>query len=320
MALIYYAKLNLNSDIFKTKQYDGKIDLKKELEDLYNNINDDQEYEYILPAYKSNRTGSIVANKDTYNFSELKKVKNNDEWYITGSIVRRFPYYSEAYDSKKKVSRKVKYEDNSSSIKFYFDVKNEIIAFCTKKNFGQNQFIRAFQNLINLCNEKREFCVYMIIDSSPIKEKIKKAKHITYIKSTLVAANVNEEHIQALQNKNNQEMQEANVEKKTNILQVSKRSSTGMNLNSQLAKKELNDNTYEMYERGYGHLQIEGEWEDGSKFNFDSKKDAPYVSIIDDEIKDDIECLREESKKGIVVYFNNYKNKKEKKKKIKALK
>lgn len=311
MALIYYAKLNLNSEIFKTQPYGGYISIKDELEKLYELINDSVEYESIGNTYVNKSTGNLSANKDIYNFSKLTKVNNEQECYISGSIVRRFPYYGEQYDENIKESKAVKYENHSSSIRFYFDVYKEIITFTIRNNFKQRQFVDAFKNLVNKCSKDREFEVFLINDPFTIKERLDKAYKITKIKSTVVAPNVNEDHfsdLEQIHDRKTQEMKDANVTKKTDILQISRRNSRSIKRESELVKRVLNETTYKMYEKGYGQLEVEGEYKDGSKFNLDSKKDAAYVSIIDDRYKNDTSYFEEESRRGIVIYLDKIKN------------
>lgn len=305
MALMYYGKISFNSHIYETKQYKGKIDLNDVLDRLYESINDSEEY-IIENFYDSNDQSKKT--KEIYNFSELRKVKNEKEYYIVGNIVRRFPYFTERFDEEKRISVKDVIEDNSSSILFYMDVKNEIVTFCNRKNFKQRQFANAFKNLINQCCKEYGFEFILINDPFTMKERLKKVKTIYKIISTVIPPNVNEERLKELYDGEVKDLHEGNIGKKTSIFEKDRKNEDGIKAESPVVKKVIDSNeAFKKFQRGYAKLQVEGEYPDGSKFKFDSDEDSPYMTTIDDELKDTEADFIEVSKSGILIYIEKIK-------------
>ncbi|MBC2581390.1 hypothetical protein [Clostridium sp. DJ247] len=308
MALMYYAKLNVNSHIFEV--YEKKLRLKDILFNLAKSLNDETEY---INKNTYTKNGELKVNEEIYNFADLKEYRDNVEHYITGNIVRRFPYFTERFNEKtRKFTREV-ISNNSTSIFFYFDIKTEIITFCNRRNFKQIQFINAFQNLVNLCYKDIGFQVFIISDPFSISERLSKVKKVTRIKATIIPPNVNEEHFKELYDEEVSTLHESHIGKKTTIFEHDIKGSKGININSKMVQKTINANeAFKTFEKGYGRLEVEGVLTDGTKYHFTSDDDSPYMTLIDENLKDSIDEFIKESKNGIKRYIARLLNKKNK--------
>lgn len=302
MANVYYAKLNINSEIFKV--YAGEVKISDILDALYEKIND--KVEYVKTHTWSQKTVNGFEEKQSeeiYCFSNIEK-NNDSRRYIHGRVIRRFPLFTEEYDEDTRNVRKIVHENNAVSINFYFDVDSEIITFCTRRNFGQLQFVDAFKELINECMSSVHFELFLIKDFLNIKERLKTVHKITRIKSVVIPPNANEEHLKELYDASIKNMEEANVAKRTSIFEVSHKSDKGININSKMVAEELDINeagTAYKKERGYGKIEAQGEHRDGSKFSYDSDVDSPYITLIDEENKNITSYFVEASRNGIAI-------------------
>ena len=301
MAQMYYAKISLNSHIYETKQYDGDLNLNDILDKLYLSINDKDEFVLENSYYKNDEE---KLNKEIYNFSNLHKVKNDQEYYIVGNLVRRFPYFTERFDEDKRTFEKNVISDNSTSILFYMDVRKEVVTFCTRRNFGQNQFIKGFSNLINECSKNYGFQCMIINDPFSMRERLEKVEMISMIKSTIIPPNVNEDHFKELYDNEVDSLKEANISRKVSIFTKDTKDGKGINSEAKIVKDIIDSNqAFKKYERGYAKLEVTGKYKDGSKFKFNSDEDSPYITIIDDYEKENIIEFIHNAKEGIKLYF-----------------
>lgn len=300
MAYLYYAKLNVNSKIFDV--YSNEAQIENILDDLFKKIDDLKEYEKVIKWYKE--VDGVREERESiekYNFSDIKKFQDGTRKYIYGKIVRRYPYFSEEFDEATRKSKKIVLENNSKSINFYFDVRNEIVTFCERKGFGYKQFLEGFKELVNLYTDV-DFEVFLIKNPFSIKEHLEKVHKVTKIVATVIPPNVNEEALKSLIDESVEEMEEANITKKTSIFEHSKKNDKGINMKSKLVEKTLNaDEGFRKFEVGYGKLEVEGENSDGSKFHYDSEDDSPYTTIIGDEEKNIEYSFINSSQSGITI-------------------
>jgi len=286
---MYYAKLNINSEIFNV--YSKKIKITDILNNLFNNINDKVEYEKTqkYPAETSNGIEEKESSTEIFCFSDLTKKDDSGHKSIYGKVNRRYPLFTEDFNVITRTSKKVVHKKNSSSISFYFDFKTEIITFCARKYFGQTQFIEAFNELVNISiNNEMLFEVLLIIDPFSIREQLEKAYKITKIKSVIVPPNVNSEKFERLYTHPVKELEKGNIHKKTTIFESKNINDRGINLDAEIVAEVIDSNeAFINYEEGYGKLEAEGKNKDGSKFAFNSDINSPYITIIDDYIKGD---------------------------------
>lgn len=304
MPLLYYSKVNINSNIFEV--YEGNITIEEILRELFLKMDDLKEYEKIDIKTINGDDGEprIIEKREIYNFSELDKHEDVHERYIVGKLVRRVPIFSENFDEETRKSEKVVYENNSVSILFYFDMIREIIVFSSRQKFGYNQFNEGFQNLISQYLEDVGFEIFLIKNPFSIKERMERAHKITKIKATSIPPNVNEEELKKMYSDEVIAMKTANVTKKTSIFEIHEKSKEGINIKADIIKNALDSNeAYRIYAKGYGKLEVEGEYKDGTSFKFDSDEDSPYQTSIDERDKDNIVEFIAAGKSGISIYL-----------------
>jgi hypothetical protein len=139
-----------------------------------------------------------------------------------------------------------------------------------------------------------------------MKERLKKADKIYFIKSTVIPPNINEEHFKKLYDEEVQSLKEGNIGRKVSIFEQDKKSNKGINQESYIVKNIIDSiEAFTKYERGYAKLEVEGKYPDGSSFKFNSDEDSPYITVINDEDKEYTTNFIEASKKGIDIYIVN---------------
>lgn len=304
MPLLYFSKVNINSNIYEV--YEGKTSVDDIMRKLFNAIDDMNEYEKIEIKTFTDQDGEekIIENREKYNFSELTKHEDVHERYIYGKIIRRVPVFSEFFDENTRISESVVHENNSVSILFYFDMIREIIVFSSRLKFGYKQFNEGFQNLINQYLENVGFEIFLIKNPFSIKERLKGAHKITKIKATSIPPNVNEEELKRMYSDDVKEMRSANVTKKTSIFEIHEKSKKGINLDAEVIRRALDSNeAYRTYSDGYGKLEVEGQHKDGTTFLFDSDVDSPYQVYLEEKNKNNVQELMATGKSGITIYL-----------------
>jgi len=303
MAILYYSKINVNSNIFSV--YEGEISIQDIMNSVYKSLDDKKEYKKteISEFYdKENRQMRSVELTEIYNFSELNKSKVNDKKFITGKLVRRYPVFSEKFDEKSRVSKPVVLDDNSISTSFYFDLESEIICFFVRNKFGYKQFNHAFQNLLDTHIVDVGFEVILLTDPYKAQERLKMLHKVRKIKSTIIPPNANEEALQELYDRNTEQLKQGNITRQTSIFESNKKSEKGLNVHSPVVKETLEVSEVYM-QKGYGKLEVEGESKDGTTFRYDSEKDSPYNTSIAEDDKDDFRKLIKSAQKGIKLFL-----------------
>ncbi|AEP85555.1 MULTISPECIES: hypothetical protein [Bacillus] len=298
MAKLYYAKVNINSNIFDV--YAKKITIQDIMKMVFDALDDKREYnkKEVNTFLDDQGDTKTVEREEIYNFSELNKVEDINEKYITGRLVKRTPTFGEEFDRVSRTSKKVVHKNNSISTLFYFDLETEIVTFYSRQKLGYNQFMEAFESLLDIYLDKIGFKVMLIKDPFSIQERMKMLHKVNRIKSTIIPPNVNEEEIRALLERKSQGMKHANITRETRILESHKKNEKGIDLNSTEVKEtlELNE-AYSAY--GYSKLEVDGETKDGTSLVYDSDENSPYQTTIPDSKKENLEGFIEYVKKGI---------------------
>lgn len=304
MAILYYSKVNVNSNIFSV--YEGDISIQDIMDTIYKTLDDKKEFKItdFREFYDKERGGQLrtVELTEVYNFSELNKSQRKGEKFITGKLVRRYPVSSEKFDEKSRVSIPVFYPDNSISTSFYFDLESEIICFFVRNKFGYKQFNHAFQNLLDTHIESVGFQVFLLPDPYKAQERLKMLHKVRKIKSTIIPPNANEEALQELFDRNTEQLKLGNITRKTSIFESNKKSEKGLNVHSKELKETLDVSEVYM-QKGYGKLEVEGESKDGTTFRYDSEKDSPYNTSIADDDKDNFGKLIKSAQLGIKLFL-----------------
>lgn len=295
MAKLYFAKLNINSNINEIT-YEEIQDI---LQKLYNAIDDEVDYVKEIPVKYTDENGEeqITFRKERYNFSQIEKKDETKE--ITGWLVRRMPTHIEEFDSEERVSIPTVYDNTSASTMFYFNCEKEIITFTTKGRLGYLQITDAFEQLFGIYLEEIGFKVYLLKNPFDIDETLEKMKKVHKINTTLIPPNAaNRGALEALFEDKTKELKEANVTTEKIMWETDKKNANGINKKSKRFLDLINL-IKAFAKKGYGKTEIEGENSNGNLIEFDSEVDAPYIENISDVNKEDRQTVINISNQGI---------------------
>ena len=271
MPLLYLAKVNLNSDILKV--YDGELNIKDICTIIYNRITDGNEYlDNEQRRYKDsfgNPTQYICNSK--YTFQEIAKSNN----IIIGKLVKTFEKASEKLDENSNKMIDV-FVEESVSIHFYYDVYNELIAFCERQSFGYKQFSRAFAKMLNSFVPEYGFEIYLEKDKDLLNEKLKNIDVVKKVKAKLIPPNSNDSDIKELASVPNYKLQcEDTNSIKMNIEYVS----DNMNMDSKVMKEIIN-----AVSNGYGDVTAIGLNKNNRVVSVNSSAEAAFTNNIKENI------------------------------------
>ena len=286
MAIMYFAKFNVNSKVPDVRR--GKTTFDEILDELFEKIDDNTTYNYRVYnkiKQEDNTYKDVLFIDDRYIFSELEK--SNNEKYIMGKLIRRYNIPGEVYDEESKKSIKTIHE-NSSSILFFFDIRKEMIAFCTRNNFGYNQFNRAIKGLAEEYLPNMEFEVYLQKNIFSIEEEMKKFKRINRISANIIPPNANGDDLQALERREIENLGQAGVTKKHVVYSASLKNDYGID-----TEADFIQSTFLQCSIGYGDFVTVGINHKDEEYVFKSNDEALLERSIKDEEKDDKKIFKE---------------------------
>ena len=293
MSIMYLAKINLNSRIFDV--YRDELKISDVTDRVYKKFNMEEVFSNTSNEKYTDSMGNTkrYVRKSEYRIVELDKKEN---MVITGKIVRAFNKLTEKFN---KVSNKMEHitVEESASIYFYFDTKREMITFCERQSFGYNQFMKAFNAILNKCVPEYEFEVFLEKDPNLLEAKIKSLKVVNKIKATLIPPNSNEEDLQDLRRGLEYigQCQDMNASK-MNV----EMSTTDKESSLKMESKYMKD-IFKAVSRGYGDVTAIGKNHNGREQVVNSNQDAAYTSIINDTL--DKKDYNQEAKQFIDIYI-----------------
>jgi hypothetical protein len=302
VAILYYAKVNINSHIHEIRNKRGSIE--GVLKHIYKNLNDKTEYvkEEINRFRNDSDEIEIIEKAETYNFSKLEFVNEGNSYYISGELVRRYPIKAEEFDEKTRKSRPVVYNNHSVSTFFLFDLKSEIVVFFERNKLGYKQFIEGFKGLLEEHIPDIGFEIFLETDKFTIRERIKMIHKVHKIKSIIIPPNANEEALEELYDKEAEQMAEGNIHRRTTLFESHKRNEKGLDIHSKVVSSEL-DISEAYISKGYGKLKVEGENKDGMEVHYNSDEDSPFHTTITESQKKDRNAFKEAALKGIIIFI-----------------
>ena len=277
MALMYLAKVNLTSAIFDV--YESKLNIMDVTKSIYDQFDNKTTYKVTanqkyIDEYGNRKRFNQVS---TYQLVEIKKEQN---MIITGKVVRTFLRPTEKIDEKGHLLST--YNEEKVGIYFYYDVKNEMIAFSERQSFGYNQFINAFTYMINQNREKNRFEIFLQKDNDLLQEKIRGFQAVHTVKATLIPPNSIDDDLRELQEvfglRYMEECHDANANKLKIEMSVDDPKSS-----LKMESKYMKD-IYTAVSRGYGDLTTIGVGKDGKKRIIKSNTDAALTKIVDEKL------------------------------------
>ncbi|WP_417151396.1 hypothetical protein [Phascolarctobacterium faecium] len=276
MAYMYFAKVNVNEEIFEV--YEGRNSLKKILDKLIYNLS-------------SKKIIVLPQNKGRIKFITL--TKNIEKQYVTGRIVKIFKDDIKTYDPEEDDVKDLPTDKLARSATFYFDVQHEMVAFTTGQYFGKNQFCEFFEMLLNEYMGKNTFKVFLLKDEDTLREKLQHFSKISKIWISIVPKNPGCSDIQNMY-ANPQAIEDINARIYTQEFKADKKSKDGLNINNKYMSNAING-----VSQRYGDMGAEGIGADGQDKTVKSSDDAPEQRFISSEEKNSIPSVHEIGKDGI---------------------
>ena len=275
MSIMYLAKINLTSGIFDV--YDKKISIDEVTKSVYENLNEEHKYSMSSNTAYKDSLGNRRKFRQNSTF-QLKELRKMEDMLITGKMVRTFRRPTEYINENDKIS--TKYNVETVSIYFYFDVKNELIAFSERQSFGYNQFTTAFNFLLNLNKNGYKFEIFLQKNNSLLQEKIMQLKKVETIKATLIPPNSNEEDLIEFRNS----LQYIEDCKTTNANKLKIEMSVDNKDNSLKMESKYMQDIFKAVSRGYGDITTIGTNQAGRKQIISSNQDAALTRVIDENL------------------------------------
>lgn len=286
MAYIYFAKVNINSNIFDVYNNPSKID--EILKNLFKVIDQNKRLK--------------VEEKDNIWAKFINIEKDYDKQYISGRIVKIFEDDIETYDSITDDVSPLPNKDLAKSVPFFFDLRNEIVAFTTINGFRSGKIVSYFNKLINSYSENIKFEVFLIQNIKEIRKQINKFKKISKVEYVLVPPNSNKDDFMELFPHDYNEITEIGATKIEQSFSTSSKSN-GINIASKLFNRVIN-----AVSRGYGIIRLSGKNKENAKMDITSEETAPYKEFISETQKNSISEIKERGRAGIVTLLANRKN------------
>lgn len=275
MPYMYVSKVNYNSKIYDV--YNKNIKIEDILDEVFNKLTNNKSIKYNKDAiYTYEDVRGIKCKKlvtEEYFFNNLEK--NEEDKTILGTIIRQYPRYSERFDDElgELISQTIV---EASEIRFYFDVKNELIAFCTRNKFGYNQFNEAFKYLLEISCSNQGFEVFLKKDQNKVQEAINNFKRIDKIVATVIPPNAN--------NEINELLADSSIPLNNNIAKARlEYDASPLNENGIDKQGKLIQGLVKTAALGYGDLNIHGKHNNDSYVVFKSNKEAPITGMINDD-------------------------------------
>lgn len=273
MAYLYFAKLNVNNDIFKV--YNGEEDIEKILNKLIVRIN-------------SKKILSLPKNKEYIKFIAL--TSSIEKRFVRGRLIKIFEDDFQMYNSKTDDLEELPQSALARTSTFYCDVQHELIAFTVGKYFSPKQFCDYFEQLINQCTEEGNFNVTLLKDTDSFEEKVKKFSKITSVTFKIVPKNpCYDEFDKLYANLESMESMQANRLEVTYT--ANNKNNQGINLNNDYFK-----NFKKSLELGYIKSTVTGLIAGVTKGKVFSDQDAPKRFIIPNNDQTSIPNVHEHAK------------------------
>lgn len=247
MAILYFAKLNINSQIFEV--YDkGEEYLNELLKEIYNEM---IETNYVLEKEVIAIDPDVICDSecDLQNFQKRTsyelKVIYNEYPILKANFMKKSPIMTKQKDHKDNLIPNL--VENYESIELFIDFENEIIGFFTAQRFGYRQFEEHFEEYINnmMHNKYESFNksvkkyvkIRLITYNTSFDDFYKlllKEKNINTIKVSIIPPNASESFIRNMDEKAKgkiEKMKDAFITEKT--IEWNSSAPTGINIDSE---------------------------------------------------------------------------------------
>lgn len=273
MPRLYLAKINLNSSIFDA--YNNTLRISDVMKKVFDGCTDGMTGKIKKKHRDYDKFGNpfTYTRETNYSFYDLEKDPVNQT--IAGYIIRT---YYRPNERKNKETQKIEtvQEKQNVSIYFFFDVKNEMVAFCERQSFGYNQFMDGLRLLINKSTDgDYSFEIYLQKDSKVLQEKLAGFEKVTKLKLVIIPPNATEEDsLEELRELSNTIVDAKSLNSHKTTVECS---SDNIDMSSPkiVAMQKL-------VSHGYGDLTIRGIDKTGKGKTINSSSDAAFTSEYND--------------------------------------
>lgn len=237
---LYFAKVNINSHIFKV--YEDKEKFYEILKLVFLNIREDVSYKKNNLNFTEN--GETYTYDAEYKFNRIEKFNDNT---IAGSVIKTSHLFVNKLDENTGEVTKIPVE-NTEVIEFFFDVFKEKIAYYRTNRFGYSEFSQAFKELLNICmsskSEEYNFEVSVLregLSVEDIQKQLKEIGKLETLKVEIIPPNPDDDLLDEIQD--NGEAYITGI-KEGNVTYTStaftSKNSQGLNIDAKVIQKELN--------------------------------------------------------------------------------
>lgn len=299
MSKVYFAKMNINEQIYEV--YQKKKEITKLLDNIYNGINNkvevfeiELENEDFETAHQDGsqdvKNGSDQLTIGRYKFFDLDKFEN-------GIIHGRFGYIKAGthatYDPDNDTVTETYDKNKIEYITFYFDVTNEFLAFTTSQSLKYNKIFAYVGALIKKSTDIGvEF--KLETDITTFKREVRKIHTLKRVKVSLVPPNGDKNDFKDLFSADADRIEEAEVTKMEQI--YSTRLKSGMKQDSELINKLINGVAL-----GYADATFTGFDVNQDPISINSNKEAPFTENIPQRNNKDKTILARVAQRGITL-------------------
>ena len=275
MAIMYLAKINLTEGIFDV--YDNKLNLDDVKQTIYDELDEKKTFS-TSSSYKYRDSYGNTRRMPQLSKYSVKELTKFDNGVITGKLVRTFNKPTERINEYGKVLQSS--HEETVSIYFYLDSKQEMIAFSDRQSFGYNQFMTAFAFILSKNTKKYKFEIFLQKDKGILEDKIRALKSIRNIKATLIPPNSNDKDLEEFRN-SLQYMQDC---RDTNANKFKMEMLTTDDRNSLKIDSKYMQDIFTAVSKGYGEVNTTGINQNGKRQTISSNQDAAVTRIIDDNL------------------------------------
>ena len=279
MAIMYIAKVSASSQI-----YDFYED-----HDLYQ--------EFIRKLYSAITPDLTIQDEynNQYKFNSL--MFDEYEMKIAGRYSKIYDGKVESYNFDEDRPMNEKKENLSSTVNFYFDVQNELIAYTASREFGYKMFAQMFQKYIEtaLKDDNIKVAVELLINKEELLNRIKSLSTLEELTFSIIPPNPpNREEFNELFGDRAEAIYGSGATQYKETYEIkSKKSGNGIKLIRYF------DRIVSTIKNGYGSVTAKGINIGGNSETITSSDNAPRKHVIDTKRKDSIPYIQEEGEKII---------------------
>lgn len=278
MAQMYFSKFNINSEIYEVYKDEGLKD--KILKNVFDAMDEQRVYE------ETDRSTDEEDKTVTYKFCDLEK--DETKMSITGRLVKIFQAELQSYDKKNDTVRTRNADDCAASATFYFDLKNEEIAFITRTTIGYKQFNNYFKLLIDSYFSDFTFEIFLENNVGELKKKLYAMDRIISVESVIIPPNANHSDFANIFGPTQEEFKESGATKVISRIEVPTKGKKKINIKSSYFNR-----IFFAISKGYATLVAKGRNHNNEPDSVTSEEHAPYKRSIPESEKDDLRMFRD---------------------------